>query len=53
MRTVAQVAKAKVVDELPAVAGRFHRIDECTSLATFDAFLERDERLVGAKRLCT
>lgn len=53
MRTVAQVAKAKVIDQLPPVAGRFHRIDESASLATFDAFQERDERLVGAKRLCT
>lgn len=43
----------KVIDQLPPVAGRFHRIDESASLATFDAFLERDERLVGAKRLCT
>lgn len=28
----------KLIDHIPPVAGRFHRIDESASLATFDAF---------------
>lgn len=32
----------ELIDQIPPVAGRFHRIDESASLATFDTFLVKE-----------